>query len=139
MTARRKKAAAALAPVASVNPKNLAARTRVKVAMLPSAGVIHGAHACMDGAKKYGPYNWREPGKAIALMEYASAIQRHLYDWIDGEDVAPDSLCHHLGHLIASAAIMLDAIECGSAIDDRPKCGNAPALLQFLATGGERK
>jgi hypothetical protein len=120
---------------ASENPKNLAARSRVKVALLPSAGVIHGAFACMDGAQKYGPYNWRD--KPIGLMEYASAIQRHLYDWVDGEDIAPDSVCHHLGHIIATASIMLDAIECGSAIDDRPTKGKAAAVLDFLAKHGK--
>jgi hypothetical protein len=114
----------------SDNPKNIAARNRIKTVLLPSAGIIHGAHAAMDGAKKYGPYNWRQ--KKIALMEYASAIERHLRDWVDGEDCATDSKCHHLGHIIATASIMLDALECGAAIDDRPTKGCAADLLARL-------
>lgn len=114
----------------SSNPKNMAAKHRVKMALLPSVGVIHGAAACMDGARKYGAFNWRD--EKIALMEYASAAQRHLADWIDGEDVAPDSGVHHLGHAIATCAIMLDAVELNEAIDDRPKKGAAPAVLERL-------
>lgn len=116
-------------PPVSDNPKNLAARKRLKIAYLPAAGIIHGAHACGFGADKYNPYNWRD--KKIALMEYASAIQRHLLCWIDGEDDSPGE-AHHLGHVIAGAAIMLDAIEQGLAIDDRPKKGNAAELLARL-------
>lgn len=115
---------------ASRNPKNLAAKNRIKLAFLPPAGKIHGAHACMNGAEKYGPYNWRK--EKIALMEYASAMQRHIEAWIDGENEASDSRVHHLGHVIASAAIMLDAIENDCAIDDRPPVGNTPDLLARL-------
>ena len=114
----------------SDNPKNIAASNRIKISYLPAAGVIHGAHAAMDGARKYGPYNWRE--KKIALMEYASAIERHIKDWVDGQEIAPDSGCHHLGHIIATAAIMLDAIEIGAVIDDRPPTGPAAAILERL-------
>lgn len=114
----------------SNNPKNIAASNRIKIALLPAVGIAHGAHACMNGADKYGPYNWRE--KEIALMEYASAIQRHIMAWIDGEDCASDSGVHHLGHVIACAAIMLDAIEFESAIDDRPMHGAAAAVLARL-------
>lgn len=113
----------------SRNPKNLAARKRVKMAYLPAAGVIHGAHACMFGADKYGPYNWRD--QPIALMEYASAAKRHIDAWVDGENLAPGE-AHHLGHAIAGLAIMLDAIECGSAIDDRPRRGPAAVLQRRL-------
>lgn len=114
----------------SDNPKNIAARSRIKIAYLPAAGVIHGAHAAMKGAERYGPYNWRE--KQIALMEYASAAQRHIQDWVDGEDISTDDKCHHLGHAIASLAIMLDAIELQFAIDDRPPRGPASGILQRL-------
>ena len=116
---------------ASVNPKNLAAKSRIKVALLPAAGIIHGAHAAMAGAGKYGPYNWRD--QKIALMEYASAMQRHIMDWVDGQDISADDRCHHLGHVIACASIMLDAIEVGAVIDDRPTAGAAAAILDRLS------
>lgn len=114
----------------SDNPKNIAARSRIKLAFIPPAATAHCAHAMMDGAAKYNAYNWRE--KKIALMEYASAAKRHIDDWVDGEDVAEDSLCHHLGHAMACCAIMLDAIENSVAIDDRPLKGNVSKLFKRL-------
>ena len=114
----------------SDNPKNIAARSRIKLAYIPPVATAHCAHALMDGAVKYGAYNWRE--KSIALMEYVSAAKRHLDDFVDGEDLAPDSLCHHLGHAMASCAIMLDAIERRNAIDDRPVAGNVPEVFKRI-------
>lgn len=114
----------------SSNPKNIAARNKVHLALLPAAGVIHGAHACMAGARKYGAYNWRE--EKIALMAYVSAAMRHLLCYVDGEEFDGDSGCHHLGHVIATCAIMLDAIERGGVIDDRPPWGSAKPLLNRL-------
>jgi hypothetical protein len=113
---------------ASVNPKDvLAAKTKVPVHLLPAVGRIYGALACRDGAEKYGPYNWRE--EAISLMGYTGAMERHILAIRDGEDIAPDSLCEHLGHIIATASILLDARECNMLIDDRPAPGAAPRLL----------
>jgi hypothetical protein len=111
----------------SKNPKDLVARQKVNIALLPSSGIIHGAMACMDGAEKYDPYNWRE--EKISFVGYISAIQRHGLDLLDGEDCASDSLCHHLGHIIATASILIDAIENDCVIDDRPKKGRAAAIL----------
>lgn len=92
---------------------------------------IYGAQACRDGAAKYGPYNWRE--KPISLMGYTGAMERHLLAIRDGEDLAMDSLCGHLGHIIATAGILLDARECGTLIDDRPEQkGPAPRLLETM-------
>ena len=113
-----------------MNPKDEAAQGRVPLELLPAAGRIYGALACRDGAKKYGPYNWRE--KAISLMGYTGAMERHLVAIRDGEDLAADSLCEHLGHIIATASILLDARECDKLIDDRPLKGPAPRLLVEL-------
>jgi hypothetical protein len=114
----------------SINPKDIAATGRVPLHLLPAAGRIYGALACRDGAEKYGPYNWRE--KPISLMGYTGAIERHLLAVRDGEDTDQDSLCEHLGHIIATASILLDARECGALIDDRPLPGPAPKLLHTL-------
>ncbi len=114
----------------SQNPKDIAARNRVPLELLPAIGRIWGAMGCKDGAVKYGPYNWRE--KAISLMGYTGAMERHLLAIRDGEDLAQDSLCEHLGHIIATASILLDARECDMLIDDRPRPGPAPRLLEEL-------
>ena len=84
----------------------------------------------MDGAEKYGPYNWRE--KKVPARTYIAAAQRHLADFLDGEALATDSGVHHLGHVIGCCAIVLDAMETGNLIDDRPKPGAAAAILARL-------
>ena len=114
-----------------MNPKDRAAKSRVPMHLLPPIGPILGAVACGDGAKKYGPYNWRE--KPISYMEYLGAMQRHIARIIDGEDVDPDSGYPHEGNIIATATIIADARECGTLIDDRPKLkgGAARVLTDF--------
>lgn len=114
----------------SKNPKDVAAVARLDISLLPTSGIIHGAHAAMDGARKYGPYNWRD--EKIRAMGYLSAAQRHIQAFIDGENEAPDSRCHHLGHVIATCAILIDAFENDCVIDDRPPSGRAAEIMAAI-------
>lgn len=113
-----------------MNPKDKIGIKKVPLHLLPPAGKIHGAMAMKNGAVKYGPYNWRE--EKVNAAVYISAMMRHLEAFQDGEDYAEDSGVHHLGHIIAGASILLDAFEGGHVIDDRPKAGPAPKLLERL-------
>lgn len=81
----------------------------------------------MDGANKYGAYNWRD--KPVPMMTYIAAAQRHLMQLLDGENYDPVSKVHHAGHAAACMMIILDSMECGALIDDRPKPGGAPTLI----------
>ena len=102
----------------TVNPKDLVGNTKVAISRFPVIGTIMGSMAMMDGADKYGPYNWRD--KDVIAHIYVDAMFRHIFDWWEGQERASDSLVHHLGHLIACAAILLDAQATGHLIDDRP-------------------
>lgn len=115
------------------NPKDLIGVTKVSITKLPATAMIHGAFAMMNGAEKYGPYNWRK-NKVIASI-YIDALLRHAMDWFEGEEEAEDSGAHHLGHALACCAILLDAQETGNLVDDRPierAKGTATALLDRL-------
>lgn len=107
----------------SINPKDMAALGRVPLHLIPSAGALHGAMACRDGALKYGPFNWR--AKPITMMGYIGAMERHIALLKAGQDHTTDSAIpvHHLGAINATTAILLDAMECGTLIDDRPAGG----------------
>jgi len=85
---------------------------------LPAIGSIHGAQATGEGLIKYGPYNWRV--RPIDLMEYIGAMERHIARLKDGEWRDKKSKCTHLGHIIATSSIILDAEQCGMLIDSRP-------------------
>jgi len=111
----------------SPNPKDLIGAKKVSLSKFPAIGLAHGAHAMMDGANKYGPYNWRE--KAVQASIYIDAAKRHLDAWFEGEETASDSGVHHLGHAMACMAIILDAQANDGLIDDRPKNVGAHSLL----------
>lgn len=68
---------------------------------------------------KTGAYNWRST--QVNASTYISAMMRHWAAYLDGEDRAEDSKCHHLAHIVANCNILMDAEKCGTLIDDRPK------------------
>jgi hypothetical protein len=118
--------------VLGTNPKDLLAYKKLSLSVLPDIAILHGNHAMLNGKAKYGAYNWR--GNKVVATIYIDAIRRHALAWLDGEEVAEDSKVSHLGHIIASAAILLDAQATGNLIDDRPKTdGVAVAVLDDLS------
>lgn len=120
-----------------LNPKDLIGAKKPNLALVPSSAVIGMALAFQNGAIKYGPFNWREKGKPVQYMTYLSADLRHTYEFIDGEDVARDSLLSHLAHKMAGIAVLYDAIACGNAIDDRPNRGVAADLIAQHTKSGD--
>jgi len=112
----------------TLNPKDALAHKKVPIGLLPSAGIIYGALAMQHGAEKYGPYNWRET--EVALTIYLDAIRRHTLPVLDGQWLDPDSGLPHLGAVIATASIILDANGCGTLVNDLPLPGPAAAILE---------
>lgn len=105
----------------SNNPKDRVGQAKVSISKFPGVAILHGAHAMMNGSGKYGPYNWRE--HTVLASAYVDAGHRHLDSWFEREEEAEDSHVHHLGHLLACGAILLDAQACGKLVDDRPHDG----------------
>lgn len=112
-----------------MDPKALVGVKKVPMYLLPRVAKIEQAMAHEDGAVKYGPYNWRD--NKVKITTYLSAIERHLDALVDGEDYAQDSNIHHAGHIMATCAIILDALSLDMLIDDRPTSGLA-ADVQLL-------
>jgi hypothetical protein len=112
----------------TANPKDILGASKPQLNLVPPALLIHVAQAMANGAKKYGPYNWRD--KKVKLSIYLAAAQRHILAYSDGEDLAEDSGTHHAAHAAACLGIILDALECNCLIDDRPPKGCAPALIK---------
>lgn len=113
-------------PYPDNNPKTAIGVTKVPLHLVPPVATHYTALAFADGAKKYGPYNWRE--KKVSTSVYVGAAKRHLDAFWDGEDVSPDALVHHLGHVMACCAIILDGMSIGMLNDDRPPKGAAARL-----------
>ena len=113
------------------NPKTASGMTKVPLHLVPPSAEYFLALALADGARKYGPYNWREA--AISTSVYVAACKRHIAAFWDGETLAPDSGVHHLAHAMACIALMLDAMSVGKLHDDRPPAGNVSALHDTYA------
>lgn len=115
-------------PYPDGNPKTAIGATKPDLSLIPPTAELHLATAMMDGGAKYGPYNWRD--QPVSAMTYIAAARRHLAAFLDGENFDPISKVHHLGHMMACGAILLDAYETGSLIDNRPLSGPSGALIR---------
>lgn len=100
------------------NPKDAIGATKLPLHLVPSTATAVASLAHLDGALKYGAWNWRIAGVRASI--YMSAAQRHLARWFHGETHDPDSGIHHLGHALACINILLDAEASGKLNDDRP-------------------
>jgi len=101
------------------NPKEAAGRAKLALQLCPPAAKREMALALENGATKYGAWNWRKAG--IVLSTYIGACQRHLDAIADGEDVDPVSGLSHWAHILAGAAIVVDAQSGHMISDDRVK------------------
>ena len=115
-------------PLTSTNPKDKLGIKKVPLHLNPTAGVVYMALGMWDGAVKYGPFNWRQ--QKVSGSVYVAAALRHIFSYIDGQDIDPESGKPTLGHALACLAILADAIESGNLVDDRPEPGPVPALLR---------
>jgi hypothetical protein len=122
-------------PANPPNPKKRYGDLKPNLALIPGSASVHMALGLEDGADKYGPFNWRDD--PVEAMVYIAACKRHIDEWMDGEDCARDSGAHHLGHAIASLAILIDAMECGTLIDNRPTPGAVSDLIEEVAAQRE--
>ena len=113
------------------NPKTSVGRLKPSSAAIPPVAMLHLGKAMTDGAEKYGRMNWRE--HSVATSVYYDAMMRHMMAWWDGEDRAEDSGCHHLAHVMACCAIILDAAEQKNLIEDRPQKGQAAQLIKEMS------
>jgi hypothetical protein len=107
-----------MTPPPPLDPKKTQSVQKPQLQLIPPALNAPLAAALHNGSTKYGPWNWRE--NKVDLMTYIGAMRRHLDALLDGADIAQDSGVHHLGHVAASCAIVLDAQAHGTLVDNRP-------------------
>ena len=103
------------------NPKTVLGLRKPAMSCVPPVALLHLSHAMMNGEQKYGRMNWRE--HTVSSSVYYDAAMRHLMAWFDGETYAPDSGAHHLGHVMACCAILLDGESLAVLNDDRNTFG----------------
>lgn len=112
------------------NPKDAAAQSRIPLWLLSPIAKAHWSLAQYAGMIKYGSWNWRVAG--VRASVYLSAMQRHIDAYTSGEEFDPIDGTHHLGNIMACAAILLDAKEAGKLTDDRPPSVGIRTAYGFL-------
>lgn len=110
------------------NPKDLVGSKKPDMSLVPPTATLYTALAMENGRQKYGKNNWRL--KKVIASIYVAAAKRHIDAWLEGEEVAEDSGVPHLGHALATLAILVDAYEGGNMVDDRGLPGPFPAVLK---------
>lgn len=110
----------AVVDVLDVDPKGEAGSKKVPLDLVPSSAEIAIATGLSEGASKYGAWNWRKT--RVEAMTYVAACRRHLMAYVEGEWADQDSAVGktHLDGAIASLAILIDAIQTGTIVDNRP-------------------
>lgn len=112
-----------------INPKDLLGIAKPNVNLVPPSSIVYQALAMQHGAitKGYGPFNWRS--KKVVASIYIAAALRHIYKFLDGQDIDEESGYPELGHALASLGILVDAIENENVYDDRPTQGPVTKVL----------
>jgi hypothetical protein len=117
----------------TTNPKDLIGLTKPPLRLVPPVALLKMAKVMELGARKYGPYNWRE--KQVRYTVYLEAALRHIYSALDGEEIDPESGQPHTAHAAACMAIILDAQSLNQLVDDRAAAGaTAETIRQMTET-----
>ncbi len=113
------------------NLKTAAAVGKPGITAVPPVAMFAIGAAMQDGVNKYEKYNWRKAGATVSV--FVDAMGRHLLAYYAGENYAGDSKIHHLAHLMAGCAILLDAELHGKLNDDRLAKDLDPEIIkQFM-------
>mgnify|MGYP000078278579 CR=1 FL=1 len=112
------------------NPKDSVGATKLPLDLVPATAIAMASLAHLDGALKYGKWNWRDAGVRSSI--YVAAALRHIQKWNNGEEFDQDSGVHHLGHALACINILVDSMAQGNLTDDRPPSIDVTAFMNAL-------
>ena len=114
----------------ATNPKDAIGDKKTPLALCSPIASAHWALAQYAGMLKYQAWNWRIAG--VRSSVYLSAMKRHMDAYISGEEFDPVDGTHHLGNIMACAAILLDAQAADKLNDDRPPSVDVRQTYKFV-------
>lgn len=88
------------------------------MSLLPSEPLFEVARVFAFGAKKYATFNW---AKGIGWLRVMSAVLRHCYQWLAGQDKDPETSLSHLAHAVCGLLFLLEYSNSHKELDDRYK------------------
>ena len=115
------------------NPKTIHGMAKPSITAVPPVGLYRVGQVMEEGAKKYGPMNWRDA--KVTTSTYVNAAMRHLLAYQDGQDLDEETFLPHLAHAAACLMILLDAQAQGTLQDDRPTKGMLHAFIRQHTKG----
>ncbi len=93
--------------------------------LLSPQAMLGTAEVLAYGAKKYAPNNWR---KGLAWSRIIGAIMRHMFAFMLGEDLDPETGLPHIDHAATEIMFLQEFYRTHKHLDDRYK--PSPALSQ---------
>jgi hypothetical protein len=113
------------------NPKDAIGSKKLPLDLVPDTAIAEMATAFLEGALKYGKYNWRVEGVRASI--YIAAMRRHIAKYTNGEDEDETTRVKHLASAMACCAIIIDADIRGKLVDDRPPSSPVSEHLNDLS------
>lgn len=117
------------------NPKDSFGSAKLDMGLVPWTLMVCAARAFLEGALKYGRFNWRIAGVRSSI--YHAALLRHVAKWWNGQDYDKQTRVHHLDNAIACLTILRDAELYGKLNDDRPPCPDPDAMAAMIDAAAE--
>lgn len=90
------------------------------MALISGTALAELAKVLEFGAKKYDPWNWKS---GFVWSRLASAVLRHVFSWLSGEDKDPETGLSHLAHAMCGLMFLVDFEVNKIGQDDRYKSG----------------
>lgn len=106
-------------PQPEENPKDAVGSKKWRqISIIPRQVLWEVGVALLEGALKYGPYNYRK--SKVKSTVYLDAAYGHLDQFCEGEDIDKDSGLSHVTKAISTLVVLRDAMMQGQWVDDRP-------------------
>lgn len=86
---------------------------------LPPRALMSVAAVFGYGANKYGEHNWARYADNWKWGQMIGSMLRHIFAWMGGEDIDPESNLPHLSHAGCNILMLLELIIMGQGQDDR--------------------
>lgn len=99
------------------NPKTQFGAVKPGTYYTPPYPLYEYSLAHMQGALKYGHYNWRND--PVSISTYIDAAKRHIDLYVAGQKNASDTGIHNLAHAMCCMSIIMDAELHNTLNDDR--------------------
>lgn len=112
------------------NPKDRIGSMKIDLGSVPTTLMVCVAKGFLEGALKYGRYNWRIAGVRASI--YHAALLRHVAKWWNGQERDVKTRVHHLDSAIACLGIIRDAELFGKLSDDRPPVPDPDLMAEFI-------